>query len=139
MFTDTGTQYAGLTDTEKVMAAVDSHMRECDCPKIGDCAECGYRLGKIRLSLAALADAGLLREPDTGPRVWTMPQIPNAVRTVRDRHGRQWEAHHQPKPFEHHYDRQLWSHTCASRVENKTDCARCGATFTGETSTEAGQ
>lgn len=39
--------------------------------------------------LAAGADAGLLVQPHTGPRVWAMPErIPASVNAVTDRHGR---------------------------------------------------
>jgi hypothetical protein len=67
-------QYAaGLTDAERDLARVDSHMRECDWPKVADCTECGYRLGKIRLQLKALAEAG-----------WLDPTVAQALRTERD-------------------------------------------------------
>lgn len=78
-------QYEGLTDAERDLARVDSHMRECDWPKVADCTECGYRLGRIRLQLKALAEAG-----------WLDPTAANALRAEQARQigdiDRQWCA-----------------------------------------------
>src|SRR4051812_45170643 len=58
--TPTDTQYAGLTATERILAAVDLHMSECDAPTIDDCPGCGHRLRVIRGQIGALAAAGRL-------------------------------------------------------------------------------
>lgn len=70
---DTGTQYAGLTDAERVLARADAHMPACGEP--ATCEQYRRRLSRIREHLAVLADAGLLIQPadgDHAPQVWAV-------------------------------------------------------------------
>lgn len=71
MTADSGTQYAGLTPDEALLAATDPHMSGCDAPTVLECGACRWRLATIRNHLEALTVAGrVLPEPEETREGW---------------------------------------------------------------------